>query len=140
MVQEFWRKLSANERLVAWGAIALVVVSLLGSGWLSLIGAAAVLVIYWLKYSPSQKVAWPLPVPTIVLAISGILALSAALGALAVLGFAGLGFGVGYDFGLGLFGGLFVLYVLIAIIALVAAGTMLLSAWREYKAASAPRA
>ncbi|NJD29770.1 MAG: hypothetical protein FIA92_15950 [Chloroflexi bacterium] len=138
MIQEFWGKLNPNERMVAWGAIAIIVLSILGGGWLGLIGAAAVLVIYWLQYSPDQNIKWPAPVPLIVLVISAVLAISAVLGVLTVFGFAGMGFGLAYGLGFGLLGGLYVLYMIAAIVGLIAAAAMALGAWREYQK-SAPR-
>lgn len=122
----FWNKLNANERLAGIGAIVVIVgfiVSLLGSygfgaNTLVLLGAIAVLAIYYLKYSPTQTMTWPAPIPTIVLAISAIAALLAILGALPALGLLG---------GLGL-------YSLGAILTVVGAVIMVWGAWQEYQA------
>jgi multisubunit Na+/H+ antiporter MnhG subunit len=123
----FWNKLNANERLAGIGAIVVIVgfiVSLLGSygfgaNTLVLLGAIAVLVIYYLKYSPTQtNMTWPAPIPTIVLAISAIAALLAILGVLPALGLLG---------GLGL-------YTLGAILTVIGAVIMVWGAWQEYQA------
>ena len=129
MVQQWWQKLNANERMAATGAIVVFIASLLGSGWLSLIGSAVVLAVYWLKYSPNQ-INWPAPVELITLVISGIIGLFALLGLIGLLGVGGLGFGVLGGF----FGGFFALIVIGAIVAAVGAGMMVLGTWREYQA------
>jgi hypothetical protein len=122
----FWNKLNANERLAGIGAIVVIVafvVSLLGSygfgaNTLVLLGAIAVLAIYYIKYSPTQTMTWPAPIPTIVLAISAVAALLAILGALPALGLLG---------GLGL-------YTLGAILTVIGAVIMVWGAWQEYQA------
>jgi hypothetical protein len=122
----FWNKLNANERLAGIGAIVVIVgfiVSLLGSygfgaNTLVLLGAIAVLAIYYLKYSPTQTMTWPAPIPTIVLAISAIAAILAILGALPALGLLG-GFGL---YGIG------------AILTVIGAVIMVWGAWQEYQA------
>jgi amino acid transporter len=122
----FYNKLNANERLAAIGAIVVIVgfiVSLLGAygfggNTITLLGAIAVLVIYYLKYSPTQTMTWPAPIPTIVLAISAISALLAILGALPALGLLG---------GLGL-------YSLGAIVTVIGAVIMVWGAWQDYQA------
>ena len=76
-----WAKFNKNERNVSFGAaIVLIawVVGLVGYGgfgveFLGALGAAAVLVIYYLKYAPNQNIQWPVPIPTIVLIISAII-------------------------------------------------------------------
>jgi hypothetical protein len=87
----FFNKLNANERLVGIGAVIVIISWLvglvsefgfLGLGSVQLIAAIAVLVIYYLKYSSSQPMTWPMPVQTIVLAISAIGAVLAIVGAL----------------------------------------------------------
>jgi predicted lipid-binding transport protein (Tim44 family) len=129
MVQEWWRKLNANERFAAQGAIVVFIASLIGGGWISLLGAAAVLVIYWLKYAPNQSITWPAPVPLITLAISGIVGLLALVGLLGLLGFGGV-FGA---FG-GLFGGMYILFLAGTIATVIGAALMVLGTWREYQA------
>jgi hypothetical protein len=116
--------------MAATGAIIVFIASLLGSGWLSLIGSAVVLAVYWLKYSPNQ-ISWPAPVELITLVISGIIGLFALLGLIGVLGIGSLGFGFGLG---GLFGGIYALIVIGAIVAAVGAGMMVLGTWREYQA------
>jgi hypothetical protein len=130
MVQQWWQKLNANERMAATGAIIVFIASLLGSGWLSLIGSGVVLAVYWLKYSPNQ-ISWPAPVQLITLVISAIIGLFALLGLIGVLGIGSLGFGFGFG---GLFGGFYALIVIGAIVAAVGAGMMVLGTWREYQA------
>jgi hypothetical protein len=124
MVQEFWKKLNANEKMVMYGAIIVViafVLSLVGSAGFGsasgdLIAAIVIAVIYWLKYSPN-KITWPAPVATIVLVIAAISALFAVLGALTWLGL----------FSLGLFG-------ISIIVNAVGCGVMAYFAWKEYQA------
>jgi hypothetical protein len=90
----FYNKLNANERLVAIGAVIVIIAWLVGiassfgfgTGTIPLLGAIAVLVVYYLKSSPTQSIAWPMPVQTIVLAIAAISALLALLGVLPLLG------------------------------------------------------
>lgn len=131
-LQAFWNKLNANERLVGWGALVILAAWLIGvvsgggigASW-SFIAAIAVLVIYWLKYSPNQM-NWPAPVPTIVLVIAGLAALFAVLGLVTSLGFLGA---------FGLFGGFFIGYLLAIIANAIGAVMMALGAWREYQAA-----
>jgi hypothetical protein len=131
MVQTWWQKLNANERMAATGAIIVFIVSLLGGGWIAVIGSAIVLVVYWLKYSPNQ-ITWPAPVELINLVISGILALFALVGLLALVGMSGLGFGM---FGMaGFLGGVYLLVVAAAIAFIIGAGMMVLGTWREYQA------
>ena len=122
----FFNRLNANERLVAIGSV-IVIISFLvgmvgafgiGAGTVPLIGAIAVLVIYFLKYSPTQSMTWPMPVQTIVLAISAISAVLAILGLLPLLGFLGL-------LGLG---------VLAALGTLVRSVIMTWGAWQDYQA------
>jgi hypothetical protein len=121
----FWNKLNAFERLAGIGAIVIIVSWLVGiasgvgfGSSIGLLGAIAVLVIYYLKYSPTQTIAWPMPVPTIVLGISAIVALLAIVGALSILNF------------LGAFG----LYSLALIGAVVGAIIMVWGAWQDYQA------
>jgi hypothetical protein len=125
MVQEFWKKLNANEKMVMYGAIIVVVAFLVGivgsygfgSASTDLIAAIAVAVVYWLKYSPN-KINWPAPVQTIVLVISGIAAIFAILGALTAVSFL---------FGFGLYG-------ISLIINAVGCAVMAWFAYKEYQA------
>jgi hypothetical protein len=94
MVQEFWKKLNANEKMVMYGAAIVVVAFILGivgrygfgSASTDLVAAIIVAVIYWLKYSPN-KINWPAPVETIVLIVAGVSAILALLAALTALTF-----------------------------------------------------
>ena len=130
MVQEIWRKFNANERLAAIGAIVIIISWIvgaagafgIGSGTLPLVGAIAVLVIYYLKYAPNQNINWPTPVPLIVLGISGVVALIALLGALSILG------------ALGALSSFLGLYTLAIIGTAVGAVIMVWGAWQEYQA------
>lgn len=123
----FFNKLNANERLVAIGAVIVIISWLVGLvdafgfgvGTIPLLGAIAVLVIYYLKYSPTQSVTWPWPVQTIVLGISAISALLALLGALSLLGL--LAFGLGLAF-------------LSSVGGVVGAVLMAWGAWQDYQA------
>jgi O-antigen/teichoic acid export membrane protein len=128
-IQEMWQKLNANERTAATGAIVVIVAWLvavvsffgIGAGTITLLGALALLVIYYLKYSPSQSMTWPIPIPTITLGISVIIAILAILGLLAGLGL-----------GLLFYGGL---YLIGEIGIVVGAVLMVLGTWREYQLA-----
>jgi hypothetical protein len=126
VVQEFMKKLTANERLAVWGAVIVVIGSIFGSGWLALIGGIAVIALYWLKYSPTTNINWPAPVQLIALGISGIIALFAIMGALGSLGFGSLG---GF-----FFGGMYIVWLLAAIAVAIGAVMMVLGTWREYQA------
>ena len=125
MVQEFWKKLNANEKMVMYGAIIIVIAFVIGlvgsygfgSASTDLVAAIAVAVIYWLKYSPN-KITWPAPVQTIVLVITGIAALFAILAALTAIGLL-FGFGL---YGIGL------------IINAVGCAVMAWFAYKEYQA------
>jgi hypothetical protein len=123
----FFNKLNANERLAAIGA-AIIIISWIvglvgsygiGSSVIALLGAIAVLVIYYIKYSPTQAMTWPMPVQTIVLAIAAISALLAVLGALPLLGL------------LSFYG---VLAIAAAIGTIVGAVIMAWGAWQDYQA------
>lgn len=125
-VQEVWNKLNPRERLTAIGALVVAlswIVSLAGygvsAGTISLLGAIAVLVVFYLKYNPNQSVTWPAPIPTIVLAISGVVALLAAIDVLTSLRYLGLfGFGVG---------------IVALILEAIGAALMAWGAWQEYQ-------
>lgn len=124
-IQEMWQKLNANERLVSYGAIIVLVawlVGLVGGGGFGygIITAIVVLVIYWLKYAPNQSVTWPLPVATLVLIITGISALLVLLTALPAIGFLG---SLGY-------GGIWLIALLADVVGVI---VMAYGAWREYQ-------
>jgi hypothetical protein len=128
----FWNKLNVNEKMVGWGAVVVLIAWVvgivtgggIGASW-SFIAAIVVLGIYYLKYSPTSKVNWPAPVPTIVLVIAGLAAVFAVLGLLTILSFLGA---------LSLFGGFFIGYVIAIIANAIGAVMMALGAWREYQA------
>jgi hypothetical protein len=130
MVQQFWQKLNANERMVVMGAIVVLVGWLagaifgggIGASW-SFVGAIVVVAIYWLKYAPNQSISWPAPIPTIVLVITGIAAIFSLLGLVTLLSFFG-----------GIFFGFFLGYVIGLVVNAIGAGMMALGAWREYQA------
>lgn len=125
-IQAMWAKLNANERLVSYGAIIVLISWLVGlfagSGGFGFITAVVVLVIYWLKYTPNQSITWPLPVPTLVLLITGISALFAVLTVLPLLGALGFFY----------YGGIWILAYLADVVGVV---VMAYGAWREYQAA-----
>jgi hypothetical protein len=120
----FYNKLNANERLVAIGAVIVIISWLVGiagaygvgAGTIPLLGAIAVLAIYYLKYSPTQTITWPAPIQTIVLAVAAISALLALIGALS---------------GLAVLGSL---YGISQIGVLVGSALMAWGAWQEYQA------
>ena len=122
---QFWNKLNANEKLVMYGVIAVLIAFLVGvvaggyfggTGSFGLVGAIAIGVIYWLKYSPN-KINWPAPVQTIVLVIAAIDAVFALLSLLALLGFFALG-----------------LFTIAIIVNAIGCGLMVYGAWKEYQA------
>lgn len=121
-----WQKFNPRERLTAIGA-GLVIIGFLvsiagygiGAGTISLLGAIAVLAIFYLKYSPTQSINWPAPVELLVLAISGIVALLAAIDILTSLRYLGL-----FGFGLG---------IIALILEAIGAGLMAWGAWQEYQ-------
>jgi hypothetical protein len=123
---QIWDKFNPRERLTAIGAGLVIlgfIVSIagygIGAGTISLLGAIAVLAIFYLKYAPNQNINWPVPVPLLVLGISGIVAILAALDVLTSLRFLGLlGVGIG---------------VLALILEAVGAGLMAWGAWQEYQ-------
>ena len=133
-IQEIWNKLNPRERLTTWGTLAVVVGWIIGltasygigGGGLALIGAIAVLVIFYLKYAPGQTVAWPAPVATIVLVISAIVAIGALLTLLNMLQLLGL---AGYGFFAGA--------ILAGIVTAAGAVLMLWGAWQEYQLTAA---
>ncbi len=127
-ITQFWNKLNANEKLVMYGVIGVVIAFLIGAvaggyfggtGSFGLVGAIAITVIYWLKYSPN-KINWPAPVQTIVLVIAAIDLVFALLSLLGWLGAIGL-------FGIGLF-------TIAVIVNAVGCGLMAYGAWKEYQA------
>ena len=125
-VQDVWNKLNPRERLTATGALVVVlgwIVSLAGfgagAGTVSLLGAIAVLAIFYLKYTPTQNITWPAPIPTIVLGISAIVALLAVLDVLTSLNFLRI-----FGFGLG---------IIALIIEAIGAALMVWGAWQEYQ-------
>ena len=128
-ITQFMGKLNANEKMVAYGAVITIVAWIIGivtgGGSLSFIAGLAVLVIYWLKYTPGQTMTWPAPIPTIVLVIGG---LSAIFGLLALLGILSW-FGV-----LGFYGGFLLGAVAAVIVNAIGAAMMGWFAWKEYQA------
>lgn len=133
MVQTWWQKLNANERMAATGAIVVFVVSLLSTSWISLLGSGAVIAIYWLKYAPNQSINWPAPIELINLVISAILAFFAVIALLFALGFGSFGFGMLGLYG-GFFSGIYLVVVVMVLAAAVGSGMMVLGTWREYQA------
>jgi hypothetical protein len=134
-VNEIWAKFTKNERLVAFGAAIVIIAWVVGAfsfggfgvSTLSLLGAIAVLAIYYLKYAPNQNINWPAPVETIVLGISGIIAILAVISLIQILGILTIAG----------FGGIY----LLALLAVTAgAVVMAFGAWNEYQATAASRA
>jgi len=127
-VQEVWNKLNPRERLTAIGALVVAlgwIIGLagsfgLGGNTIALLGAIAVLVILFLKYSPNQNITWPAPVPLINLGISAIVALLALLGLVQWLQLAGFGSFLGAA-------------IIAAIVTAVGAALMIWGSWQEYQ-------
>src|SRR5689334_19923313 len=93
-INEFMKKLNANEKMVVYGAVITIVGALLSFGGqygsFGLIAAVGAVAVYWLKYSPNQ-INWPAPVPTIVLALTVFAGIAGVLSLLFVFGFFYLG-------------------------------------------------
>jgi hypothetical protein len=127
-VQEVWNKLNPRERFTTFG-VGMVVVGFLlsvldysaGGTTLSLLAALGVLVVFYLKYSPSSNVNWPAPVSTIALGLSVVALIAAALEVLRWVSFI-----LNNLFGLWSFG---------TIIILVGTIVMVWQSWLEYQAA-----
>ena len=125
-VQEIWNKFNSRERLSAIGAgliilgwlVGLTSIYGIGSSAISLLGAIAVLVILYLKYSNPAMV-WPAPVSLIVLAISGVVALLEILHLVQWLGITGL---LGAN-----------LVVVALLLSVIGAVIMAWGAWQEYQ-------
>jgi hypothetical protein len=121
-VQEVWAKLNANERIVGYGAILVIIAGILGAAGGSItygfVTAIVVLVIYWLKYT-NATINWPAPIPTIVLIITAITAAFSLLGLLALFAIVLLG-----------------LYGLSVLASIIGVLVMLYGAWMEYQASS----
>src|SRR5262245_14029762 len=98
MAQQFMGKLNANERMALYGALIVFGLSLIGTSWFTLLLSAAVIVIYYLKYSPTSNITWPVQVQLIQVVLAGI------IGLLALLGLVGAILGAGILGGLGGFG------------------------------------
>jgi hypothetical protein len=121
-----WEKFNPRERQTAIGAGLVIlgwIVSIagygIGAGTISLLGAIAVLAIFYLKYAPNQNINWPAPVPLLVVGIAGLVALLAAIDVLTSLKYLGLlGFGIG---------------VVALVLEAVGAGLMAWGAWQEYQ-------
>jgi hypothetical protein len=123
-LQAFWNRLNANEKLVGYGIIVVLVSWLIGLiggvgfGGGAIVPAIIVGVIYWLKYNSKTPIAWPIPVQTLVLIITAIEAILAVLSLLGLLSF-------GFLFG--------AFYTLALIGNAVGAGIMVYGAWKEYQ-------
>ena len=121
---DFFNKLRGGERTAAIGAIVVVISALIsvvtgfGMAVIPLLGAIAVLAILYMQSSSTQSVAWPAPVPLILLAISAVTAVLAVvlvMPFLSVLGFLGI--------------------AMLALIALVIGSlVMIAGSWTEYQA------
>jgi hypothetical protein len=125
-VQEIWNKFNPRERLSTIGAgliilgwlVGLTSIYGIGSSAISLLGAIAVLVILYLKYSNPAMV-WPAPISLIVLAISGVVALLEVLHLVQWLGITGL---LGAN-----------LVIVALLLSVVGAIIMAWGAWQEYQ-------
>ena len=116
MVQDFWKKLTTNEKFVMYGAGVIVIsflinVAAVRSSPGDLFAPIIVAVLYWLKYS-SMKISWPVPISTIVLVIAAIAAVFALLAVLPLISQISQLFGIA------------------AIVYLVGAAVMAYFAWR----------
>lgn len=125
-LQDIWNKLNPRERLSTIGAgliilgwiVGLTTLYGIGASAISLLGAIAVLVIFYLKYANPSMV-WPAPVSLIVIAISGVVALLELLHLVQWIGYAGLP-GAG-------------LLIVALLLSVAGAAVMLWGAWQEYQ-------
>jgi hypothetical protein len=127
-VQEVWNKLNPRERFTTLG-VGMVVLGFVlgvlsysaGGTTLSLLAALGVLVVFYIKYSPTSNVNWPAPVPTIVLGLSVVALIAAALEVLRWVSF--------------ILNNLLGLWTVGTIIILVGTIVMVWQSWLEYQAA-----
>ena len=125
-LQDIWNKFNPRERLSTIGAgliilgwiVGLTTLYGVGSSAISLLGAIAVIVIFYLKYT-NTAMTWPAPVSLIVLAISGVVGLIELLHLLQWLGYIGAA-------------GASLLIVALGL-SVVGAAIMLWGAWQEYQ-------
>ena len=122
VLSEFWKKLSTSEKFVMYGAGVVVIGFLIGvaaqrSAAGDLFWPILIAVAYWLKYS-SMKISWPVPIPTIVLAIAAISFVFALLSLLPLLT------------------QISQLYGIAAAVSTVGSAVMAFFAWREYASMS----
>jgi hypothetical protein len=126
-IQAVWAKLNANERIVGYGAIIVLIgwlvslVTAYGFGSFGFLPAIVILVIYWLKYGSATPINWPAPVSTIVLIIAAV----AAIFMLPAIGYLGV---------------IFSLFGLSFLLSVIGVLVMLYGAWMDYQAASKPAA
>ena len=121
---DFYNRLNANERLAAIGAAVLIIAWIVGvavgygfgASTIGLLGAIIVLAIYFLKYSPSQTISWPAPIPTIVLVVAAIAGLLTVLNVVQFMAFLD-----GIEW-------------IAAIASVVGAIVMVYGAWQDYQA------
>ena len=121
---DFYNRLNANERLAAIGAAVLIIAWIIGvavgygfgASTIGLLGAIIVLAIYFLKYSPSQTISWPAPIPTIVLVVAAIAGLLTVLNVVQFMAFLD-----GIEW-------------IAAIASVVGAIVMVYGAWQDYQA------
>jgi len=130
VIQQVWGKLNANERMASIGALLVLVAFVLGivfggflgmggTGIVGVLTAIALVVVYYLKYSPDTKITWPAPIPVVAFAIGGITGVVALLAILGIIGILGV---------LAAYGGF--TYLLAPIVNVVGAGMM---GWFTYK-------
>jgi hypothetical protein len=125
-LQDIWNKFNPRERLSTIGAgliilgwiVGLTTLYGVGSSAISLLGAIAVIVIFYLKYT-NTSITWPAPVSLIVLAISGIVGVLELLHLLQWLPYIGVS-------------GASLLIVALGL-SVVGAAIMLWGAWQEYQ-------
>lgn len=95
-LKAMWAKFEAGERWVAYGAGLILIAWVLGifGGWaditLALIGAVISMAAVYVRHSPTMKVTWPAPYPTILLAISLITGLMVLVPLLRLLPYLGI--------------------------------------------------
>jgi hypothetical protein len=107
VLNEIMAKLNMNEKMIGGGAVVVLVGWILGlvltssgsyagvgsfswygssgaqgMGLIAVVAAVAAVVVIYLKYAPNMKIAWPAPLPLILLVIAAVAAVFAALGLL----------------------------------------------------------
>jgi hypothetical protein len=157
VLNEILAKLNANEKLIGVGAIVALVGFVIGLvltsqsygvgafsisvnwysgsgaegvGVIALILALAAVVVLYLKYAPNMKIAWPAPLPLILLGVTGVGALFALLGLFDAFTFGGGYTGIDKP----------IMLLVAAAVVLVGCGIQAYGSYMEYSTTKTPAA